>query len=307
MSLVQFTAKRSLYGSHTAEALVTVPLEVETADIDVSDIRTMERSKGGGMEVLFERSDMFWRITFAPVCGYEFLQLREFLDSTESGEPFRIWLRDESSVPLILKRLDTGHDYAPFMRTGVAERDTFRATITALQTNAPATEATPGVASASVGGGGGNSGDEETVDIYAPAVGGALGVLDPGFTGGPFTIVPADCNPLALYGIVEHGFYAAPGVPFGSLSSNGTPYTIKAFTTYTNGGLSRLRLDLGYSLAIPRYGLHTITVTGFASMNFLDSVFYSVTTVSGVQYMSWEWDWPSAVFAVGTSRTATLT
>jgi hypothetical protein len=82
--------------------------------------------------VLKHRADVTYQITFEPVYGHRLLQLREFLDSTEGGEPFTMDLYGNSSRQISVKRIDDGYDESPFIRRGAEDLDMFTATIQVL-------------------------------------------------------------------------------------------------------------------------------------------------------------------------------
>jgi hypothetical protein len=156
-AFVTYTAKRSLAPGHRAERTYTIPFDIADALPSVSDVKTRERSQGGGRYAALHRQDRLWRIEFAPVCGTELLLLREFLDSTESGQTFRMELYGDEVESMALRRLEDSHSEQPFMRVGSSEGDWFRAGIEAVE-----------------------SGDEsDTIDIYNPEVGGPIGGLGP--------------------------------------------------------------------------------------------------------------------------------
>lgn len=115
MGLVQFTARRSMLASRVAGELVT--LEVGLTDaIRRRDVRKFpHRASAGGMETLYEGADTVWDLEFQPAQGDLYARLREFADSTASGEPFSVWVYGTEGAPVVLKRIDSGYSPVPFM------------------------------------------------------------------------------------------------------------------------------------------------------------------------------------------------
>jgi hypothetical protein len=162
--MIQYTAKRSLVLGHVAGQSYTLDLEISEAVPNVVDVREDARSAGGAIESTFERQDVYWAIDTAPFCGHQVGLVREFLDSIESGEAFRVWLSDRDIVPLLLKQEGEAGTEESFMRTGSAEKDVFTARFSALQA-APydITGLQPGGSD-----GGFDGGDSEPIDVYDP-------------------------------------------------------------------------------------------------------------------------------------------
>lgn len=181
MAEIEYIAKRSLAGGHLENSLVVIELDVESAQPRVEDIKEIARSPGGSMETSYERTDVLWTIQFAPVFGNELDLLRELLDSTESGELFRVWLWPEDS-PLYLKRIEDGHSEETFIRRGGERSDCFRGQLTALQT-APYDPSGSGQESGGVPSGAGGGGG--TTDVYTPDAGGGSGGADGGLDPDP--------------------------------------------------------------------------------------------------------------------------
>lgn len=162
--MIEYIARRSLAPGHIAGQTYTLDLEVSEAVPNVADVREDARSAGGAIESVFERTDTYWTIDTAPFSGDRVFQVREFLDSIESGETFRVWLTYGDIVPLVLKQEGGAGSEESFMRTGSAERDFFTARFTALQA-APydITGLQPGG-----GDGGFDGGESEPIDVYDP-------------------------------------------------------------------------------------------------------------------------------------------
>jgi hypothetical protein len=134
-SLFIYTARRSLIAGHVVDE--TYHLEIalmEETTLSRAVEKTIVRSKGGAMETLHDRADENWSIVFEPVRGTTRLRLKEFLDSTESGQTFQAYLYGTESEPLTLKRTDSGYQWAPFRRVGSPEGDWYQASaITAVE------------------------------------------------------------------------------------------------------------------------------------------------------------------------------
>ena len=182
MATFEYTAKRTFALGHVVNSLYTIDLDIQSATPAYVDVKSIERSPGGGIEISFERQDVIWTIKFAPVGGYELELMREFLDSTESGELFRVWIWPEDAFPLALKRLEDGHTEDAFMRRGSESADLFEGQFSALQMSpydpSGAASESGGMPGGALGGGGGG-----TVDVYDPDNGG----LDPDLVAGPLT------------------------------------------------------------------------------------------------------------------------
>lgn len=133
-SLFIYTAKRSFYPGHVLDQ--TYQLEIALME-DTQSERKVEkdvvRSKGGAMETLYHRADEEWTISFEPVNGEKRRLLKEFLDSTESGESFQAYIYGTEAEPITLKRTDSGHKFSPYKRLGSEALDYFQASITAIE------------------------------------------------------------------------------------------------------------------------------------------------------------------------------
>jgi len=134
-SLFIYTARRSLIPGHAVDEIheLEILLSEETAGSRKVE-KTAVRSKGGAMETLYDRADQVWSIVFEPVNGEKLLRLKEFLDSTESGQSFTAYLYGTESTPLTLKRTDDGYEWKAFQRIGTADGDWLQASaITAVE------------------------------------------------------------------------------------------------------------------------------------------------------------------------------
>lgn len=108
----------------------SVTLEIDTQDTTRSrkPEKDVQVSLGGAMEVIKHRADVTWSIVFEPVSGGKLLLVREFLDSTEGGEPFSM---DLDGQPTVVKRVDEGYTEQPYLRVGSSSTDWF--TISPIQ------------------------------------------------------------------------------------------------------------------------------------------------------------------------------
>lgn len=132
MALLVYSAKRSLLPHHSVNQLVSLDIGITEAGRSRSVTKNVQRSMGGAMETLWHRADVEWQITFEPVCGTALDQLVEFLDSTESGETFKLMMYGTESDVLNVKRIDDGYELSPFMRLGDVRRDYYQASIKVL-------------------------------------------------------------------------------------------------------------------------------------------------------------------------------
>lgn len=133
MSLIVYTALRSLTNNHVANRVYTIEIDATEALRSESVEKTSVRSLGGAMETNRNYADVEWQITFEPVAGARLSLLREFLKSTDSGEPFAMDIYGNSSSTRTLRRTDSGHSETPYMRIGSESRDFFTASITAIE------------------------------------------------------------------------------------------------------------------------------------------------------------------------------
>lgn len=161
MGKVVYLAKRTFAPGHAVDVRYAISVGITQATPSTEDVKQTARSPGGATETSYERSDVTWSFETEPVSGYDLLLVREFMDSTESGETFAIYLRDSDAEPLYVKRFEDQHSETASLACGAEDRDSFRASFTALQ-----------VAAEEV---------SETTDVYAPSGGGDedTGGLDP--------------------------------------------------------------------------------------------------------------------------------
>jgi hypothetical protein len=134
MATISYMAKRSLIDLHAAGESCILEIDVTEAQRSTSVKKAVKRSIGGAMETLRHSADVEWLITFEPVAGVDLALLREFLDSTDSGETFSIDIYGSSSSVRSMRRTDDGHAETPFMRLGSESSDYFTASITAIET-----------------------------------------------------------------------------------------------------------------------------------------------------------------------------
>lgn len=179
MAIVEYIAKRTLAVGHTENERYAVELPVMGASASDEDVKNIDRSPGGGIETTYQRTDVQWTMQFGPVDGRELGSLREFLDSIQSGEIWKIWFSDDDVAPLVLKCLQNAYGEASLSRTGAEETDVWTATVTALEAvpyDPTGTLPPPGQWTEENGG--------EVVDIYDPNIGGPEGGMDED-AGGP--------------------------------------------------------------------------------------------------------------------------
>lgn len=124
-----YTAKRSLIGSHIVDQNYHLEINATTAPRSRRTEKSEVRAKGGATETLYHRADREWTITFEPVNGVRLDALIEFLDSTESGEPFQMQLYGTESSMTSVMRSDDGYELQPFMPVGNERGDWFQVSI----------------------------------------------------------------------------------------------------------------------------------------------------------------------------------
>jgi hypothetical protein len=127
---ITYIAERGLMAGHVAS--VEYLLLIDFTDDTVRSVATEKienRSLSGASEVLRYYSDANWTVVFAPTAIADMAQVREFLASTDGGEPFSIDLYG-TGVSITVMRTDTGHTETPFSRVGTELKDVVQAQIT---------------------------------------------------------------------------------------------------------------------------------------------------------------------------------
>lgn len=130
MADFRYTCKRSNLPDHIIDQSYVLDIGVSNEQRSRSVDKTTVRAKGGATETLYHKADREWSITFQPVNGDLMNQLIEFLDSTESGEPFEMRLYGTEAAFTTVKRTDDGYSFQEFMRVGSERGDWFQTSIT---------------------------------------------------------------------------------------------------------------------------------------------------------------------------------
>lgn len=130
MADFRYTAKRSLLRDHIADQEYMIEIGATSAPRGRRVDRTDVRAKGGATESLYHKADNEWTIAFEPVNGDRFNALKEFLDSTESGEAFDMRIYGTEATFTSVKRTDDGYDWQDFMPVGSERGDWFITSIT---------------------------------------------------------------------------------------------------------------------------------------------------------------------------------
>ena len=128
-----YIATESIVAGHSVGDQVVLEIDTQDSRRSRRVEKDVQRSLGGAIEVLKHRSEVTWSIQFEPVAGYRLDLLRQFLDSTEGGEPFTMDLYGSSSSPTAVKRVDDGYEEQPFVRSGSAEGDYFQTSIEVVE------------------------------------------------------------------------------------------------------------------------------------------------------------------------------
>ena len=129
-----YTAKRELFGTHSAGEQVIVDFDIiDSTSISRSAIRDVVTSKGGVRETLYHRAEKRYQITFAPVNGTQRKRLIEMLASTESGESFQMYIYGNESLPITVERDDNEYSFSPYMMVGTEDLDYYQTSITVIQ------------------------------------------------------------------------------------------------------------------------------------------------------------------------------
>jgi hypothetical protein len=116
--IITYTAQRSLIAGHVADN--DYALVIGTTAIPRSRVanRVQQKTLSGKIETLYFGADNNWRVNFEPVRGNTLAALREMLDSTESGELFRMTLLGDALDPVYVKRTDSGYELSDFLPVG---------------------------------------------------------------------------------------------------------------------------------------------------------------------------------------------
>jgi hypothetical protein len=125
----RYTCKRSALPHHIIDQEYEIEIGVTDEQMSRSVDKSEQRAKGGATETLYHRADREWSITFEPVSGDRMDELLEFLDSTESGQPFDMRLYGTEPGFTTVKRSDNGYSRQSFMRQGSERADLFQFTI----------------------------------------------------------------------------------------------------------------------------------------------------------------------------------
>lgn len=123
MADFRYTCKRSNLADH----IINQSYLIEVGLVDMQPSRSVEkndiRAAGGATETLYNRADEEWSLTFEPVNGDKRKSLKEFLDSTESGEEFQMRLYGTEPSFTTVKRSDDGYQWQRFMQVGSERGD----------------------------------------------------------------------------------------------------------------------------------------------------------------------------------------
>jgi hypothetical protein len=125
----RYTAKRSVLPDHIIDRQYMIEIGVTSEQRSRRVDKTEVRARGGATETLYHKADRESSLTFEPVNGDRLNQLIEFLDSTESGEPFEMRLYGSESSFTTVKRSDDGYELQEFMRVGSERADWFQVSI----------------------------------------------------------------------------------------------------------------------------------------------------------------------------------
>jgi hypothetical protein len=123
---VRYIARTSLIAGHVAGVTYFLPIEFtecrRSRDVD-KDVR---RTLSGRTETRYHRTDTIYLLQFRPTRGAQLDQLREMLDSVQTGEAFTVWPYDDGPA-LELERMDDSHEFTPYMRTDSRHTDWMQA------------------------------------------------------------------------------------------------------------------------------------------------------------------------------------
>jgi hypothetical protein len=133
MGTLTYNATEELLPHRTLGQLVVLEIGVQEAIKSRTVEKRPQKALGGAMEVIKYRGECEWSITFEPVSGAMLDLMREFMASTEGGEPFTIDIYGTASAPKRVKRTDEGYSESPFMRRGGESVDMFEMQIQVVE------------------------------------------------------------------------------------------------------------------------------------------------------------------------------
>lgn len=134
MGTIIYTAKRSLAPGHLLGDEYGLEIGImDDAQRSTAVEKETQRALGGATETLRHRSDVNWTLTLEPQRGVDMPFLREFLDSTDGGEPFRMDIYGQYGQFVNVRRTDSGYTESPFMRAGSAADDWFTVAIEVVE------------------------------------------------------------------------------------------------------------------------------------------------------------------------------
>lgn len=132
MGAVLYTATRSL-APHSVGGLTALDVEIMDATRSRDVRKSTHRASNGNTETVYEGADTRWSIEFAPVAGADLLRMIEFLDSTASGETFKVWLYGTEAAPISCRRIDNGYSMQAFIRTAIKDGDPYVMRISVIE------------------------------------------------------------------------------------------------------------------------------------------------------------------------------
>lgn len=134
MGTIVYIAKRSIAPGHVIgdEYALEIGFQEDATRRSAVE-KDVQRALGGAMETLRHRNDVMWSLTLEPKQGKDMPFVREFLDSTDAGEPFEVDIYGQYGVLTNVRRTDSGHVETSFMRVGSADDDWFTAQIEVIE------------------------------------------------------------------------------------------------------------------------------------------------------------------------------
>lgn len=123
MATFIYTARRSLLPGRIANQTYQLDIETQSSPRRRKVEKSERRAAGGATETLYHRADVEWTVTFEPVNGFELDALREFLDSTESGELFQMQIFSTEASFTQVRRADEGYEEQEFQAQGSDRTD----------------------------------------------------------------------------------------------------------------------------------------------------------------------------------------
>jgi hypothetical protein len=130
---IYYVARRSIITGHVVDTEYVLDVATLATNFSARVEKVTQRAIGGATETLYARTDRTWQINFEPLRGVRLANLKEFLESTERGETFRMTLPGDTTVGTLCRRTDDGYSLAEYMPLGDNDLDWFQASCSVIE------------------------------------------------------------------------------------------------------------------------------------------------------------------------------